>query len=1565
MTNEGATVGSWKIVPATPPGTLPMGTSWLHRLLIKPFRGCSMIALTLLVLGSAYSEAAGEIITILDSSAQPSGCTTQYRPVATDGYLAPFVLSGRTSINDADSTNPTASGEIGAIRFLASGTTVGSTSCGSDTSISGTTSDEEIIITFDSSVAASSVVIGLKNIDFNSDSPVLFFSSTNSVGYDFTVTTADFIEAFQFTQAGGGKLILGLLPNLPLGTYVDKIVLRETTGSVTIDSLSTAIPLAPPAANLDQVRNGSAMSPVDPGNWVNGNAGPSTAHYVEGWSIPYRVLMTELPTDGTVIELILGYDIKHSSANAIDYLTHFDRLELHTIFPHGVAELIDPRIDVPEVSGSPLLGDATFPIPMPNAVGSPVAGMPTDSFNALPASEQVMTLYNGAFANCAGESTSIVYTVDGNLNAALSETRIKVCFTASMGSSEAAETVVLSWGGHIALGFEWDPELSAGGINGSPYHMRLIDWNLNNLGNQDRSLSTEAINPCDFVTCDDGNACTVDTCDAGTGDCSFAPDPNIVCNDNGNFCDGAEICEPSTGLCLSTGTPCEAPNAVCCEGNDTCVAQCCDSLTCDDLNLCTSNACVSGSCAFTAVTCSDDLLFCNGDEVCNPSDGQCVSTGSPCSSPLGVCCEDADTCEAECCGDSDCNDNNLCTTDTCNLGICDNTPVDCTSNGLFCDGDEVCNPSDGLCISTGTPCGAPTAVCCEDADTCVADCCSHSDCNDGDLCTIDSCVNGACSTTPVTCTDNGQFCDGNEVCNPATGMCISEGTPCSTPTGVCCEGANTCVTDCCSDADCDDGDLCTTDSCSLTGACVFAPVTCTDNGLFCDGPETCDPVTGACVSGPVACADPLLCCEGTQTCATECCSTSECPNDGLFCTGSYSCEAGACINLGGPCATTEVCCETGQTCQAECCDDLDCPTNMVFCDGPEVCVAGVCGPAGDPCSAPLGLCCEGSTSCEAECCEDADCSDGLLCTTDSCMSGVCVFDPIICTDNGLFCDGPEACDPANGLCTSTGTPCSDPTGVCCEGADTCEAECCGDPDCNDNNLCTTDMCNLGVCVNSPVICIDNDVFCDGSEVCDLSNGMCVSTGTPCSDPTGLCCEGTDTCVTECCADQDCPDDGNECTDEVCSAGVCIHPPVMDGTVCNGAPVGDCDSQDTCQAGVCVDQITPSGTVCRLVAGDCDVEEFCDGVSKACPTDGFSDGTVACRPANGICDVAEFCTGGSADCPADGFAGTDVVCRQAINDCDMDEFCTGKGVECPADACQPSGTTCADDGNDCTNDVCDGACNCTHPIRGDGSPCGDQTPGGDCDEADICIAGICDTNRVDAGTVCRTAAGECDLEEVCDGAAVDCPFDDCKPQGTACSSDGNDCTADVCDGLCNCSHTALSDGSSCGNTIPTGECDQADVCVSGNCNSNPQIDGTSCGSPINSDCDNPDACLSGVCQDNLESSGTTCSSDGNDCTNDRCDGSGICDHTAVPNNTPCTDDGEFCTGTEACFAGQCMGSGDPCLGDDTCCLEDMDACGSGPQCVPTTSQWGLAIMALMLLVGARLRFRPRAIDSLRL
>jgi hypothetical protein len=73
-----------------------------------------------------------------------------------------------------------------------------------------------------------------------------------------------------------------------------------------------------------------------------------------------------------------------------------------------------------------------------------------------------------------------------------------------------------------------------------------------------------------------------------------------------------------------------------------------------------------------------------------------------------------------------------------------------------------------------------------------------------------------------------------------------------------------------------------------------------------------------------------------------------------------------------------------------------------------------------------------------------------------------------CTDDGLFCTGPETCQ--SGLCLSSGNPCPGPDGDadCAESCDEAGGTCSGaDPDnsiCDDGVMCAADRCQGGICV---------------------------------------------------------------------------------------------------------------------------------------------------------------------------------------------------------------------------------------------------------------------------------------------------------------------------------------------------------------------------------------------------------------------------------------------------------------------------------------------------------------------
>src|ERR1044072_3028422 len=247
------------------------------------------------------------------------------------------------------------------------------------------------------------------------------------------------------------------------------------------------------SANIDQARNGTASAPISPVHFQNGNAGAQNSHYLEGHSIPYRVRLDGL-TPGTHT-VVIGWDIRQGGKNALDYITSPNRPEPHPQFlaphpgevvdpPHGPAEFVAPPGGLPGA----FAGRTHFGIPVPVAV---LSGQPLASFNALPAAEKELWTYNGTVTGA-----SYVNNADGNLgnlSAAASESRMQITFTAN------ASSVVIAFGGHIASQADWGAGNSASAINGSPYHGRVISLDNTSIGNQDRSLSADAVLGCNLT----------------------------------------------------------------------------------------------------------------------------------------------------------------------------------------------------------------------------------------------------------------------------------------------------------------------------------------------------------------------------------------------------------------------------------------------------------------------------------------------------------------------------------------------------------------------------------------------------------------------------------------------------------------------------------------------------------------------------------------------------------------------------------------------------------------------------------------------------------------------------------------------------------------------------------------------------------------------------------------------------------------------------------------------------------------------------------------------------------
>jgi hypothetical protein len=165
------------------------------------------------------------------------------------------------------------------------------------------------------------------------------------------------------------------------------------------------------------------------------------------------------------------------------------------------------------------------------------------------------------------------------------------------------------------------------------------------------------------TNCDDGNACTIDSCDA-QGICRHSINLGISCND-GDACTAADLCN-AQGFC-------EGGGAVDCGDGNVCTTDSCDPATgCVHTN--NNNSCVDGDACTTGDFCSGGVchpgtpLNCDDGNVCttdgcDPTNG-CFHTNNtnPCSD--GNACTTGDTCSGGACVGGpppNCNDGNVCT----------------------------------------------------------------------------------------------------------------------------------------------------------------------------------------------------------------------------------------------------------------------------------------------------------------------------------------------------------------------------------------------------------------------------------------------------------------------------------------------------------------------------------------------------------------------------------------------------------------------------------------------------------------------------------------------------------------------------------------------------------------------------------------------------------------------------------------------------------------------------------------------------------------------------------------
>ncbi len=518
--------------------------------------------------------------------------------------------------------------------------------------------------------------------------------------------------------------------------------------------------------------------------------------------------------------------------------------------------------------------------------------------------------------------------------------------------------------------------------------------------------------------CNDGVACTQDSCDEQADACVNAPD-DAVCDDS-LWCNGPEVCHPEAGCQRQAAPDCDDGIACtvdsCDEETDMCL-HAPDDAACNDGNDCTVDTCLADS--------GCEHVAGNEGQVCDQ--GNCNGT---CSGGLCVPCA--------CDDDADCDDGFACTTDSCDNGVCVYQTDDAVcDDGQWCNGAERCVVDQGCQPGQPPDCddgvGCTDDSCDEDADQCsnVVD---HANCDDGDWCdgaevcdAVQDCQPGQ----PPDC-DDGVGCT-DDSCDEDADRCVNTPVDANCDDGDWCNGAEVCdaVQDCQpgQPPDCDDGVGCTDDSCDEdVDQCsnVVNHASC-DDGQWCNGAEVCDAVQG-CLPGAPPCDDGVGCTTDTCDEGNESCTNTpddDACDDGVFCNGAETCDPVSDCQAGSdPCPEQPYCDETHHC--------MECLPDQPYCDADgqtlHVCQSDGSGPepgqdvlCGYICEA--GACIAASNVTEEEmttCDETAPVlapQSGSLTFTDSgieCSAGCSEEGDVLISSN----DGPTAADPVR-VCVSS------------------------------------------------------------------------------------------------------------------------------------------------------------------------------------------------------------------------------------------------------------------------------------------------------------------------------------------------------------------------------------------------------------------------------------------------------------------------------------------------------------------------------------------------------------------
>jgi endoglucanase len=767
--------------------------------------------------------------------------------------------------------------------------------------------------------------------------------------------------------------------------------------------------------------------------------------------------------------------------------------------------------------------------------------------------------------------------------------------------------------------------------------------------------------------CDDDNACTTDTCTAGT--CSNTM--STACNDN-RACT-VDSCNPATGACTNNASACCSSDGNCSDGTA------CTEDVCGTNELCTNpwrTVCTTTS---TTTALTRALVAASSEENTTNTAAKAI---------------DADTTSTR--WASAFNDNEWIRVDMGAKRYVNRVVLVWEAAYSTAYDVEVADSANGPWTKIyGTTAGNGGT---DDLTSAVgltpssgryvrmfgktrATGYGHS--------LYDFSVYGHAGTATSTCGDNS--CDGTENTS-CSGDCGTSSTSCGDGSCNGTETCSTCASDCGACTSCGDGSCSGSETCSSCASdCGACAPTCGDGA--CNGSETCSACSSDCGACPPACGDGT--CNGTETCSSCASDCGTCP------TASYTS-----VNINSQSGTTT---ESGGTITVEgegsdiygTTDEFRFVYKAFTGDGEMVAkVTSVENTntwakaavmmrqflTGGSKYALLMQAPDKKLQFQYRTTDNQSIGSGQQANVSSYASWAFLkmrrsgnsFSAFYSSDGtnwtqlgttqtidmgtGTVYGGLAVCSHVNdSLCTATFSNVSWPGAPACNCAD-------------DGNPCTVDAC-------------------DANNVCQHTAG---NAGGVCRPAAAGGCDMAETCSG---------------TSTVCPADNFM--PAI--TVCRPANTAGCDVAETCSgtsAACPADGFAAANVVCRAAAGACDVAEACNGTSSSCPGNAYQPNNTACNDSS-ACTTSDVCTNG--------------VCGGSAVNCDDGNVCTTDACN-PATGCANTNNTgsCADDGNSCTNDVCSGGV-CTHPAAASGASCNDgnaSTCSDVCNASAVCGGSTC-------------------------------------------------------------------------------------------------------------------------------------------------------------------------------------------------------------------------------------------------